>query len=149
MWRSATRGDRARVVGACAIALLLVVGLVVQKHREGPRAPDPHSLAISVHSPEFQLAAIQLGYRPGRENRTLRRFASILDILEADCPSNTRRGLADPTTMSLRELRAGGISATVNEILGGVLGTTDMGALSECSRFFARYVALRRNGGPA
>ncbi len=130
------------------IALLLLVGLAVQKHREGPRAADARSHAISVQSPEFHLAAIQLGHRPGQTNPTLRRFASVLDILEADCPANTRRELGDLTTKSLHELRGGGIAATPNQILGAVLGSTDMGSRSECSGFFERYVERRRNGGP-
>jgi hypothetical protein len=104
---------------------------------------------ISPDSPEFRLAAIQLGHRPGQANPTLRRFASILDILEGDCPANTRRDLGDLTATSLRELRGAGIVATPNEILGAVLGTTDMGSRSECSGFFERYVTRRRHGGPA
>ena len=150
MWAKTTRADRARLLGACLIALLLVVGLEVQKHREGrPRLPDAHSPAISGSSPEFQLMAIQLGHRPGLANPKLKRFASILDILEADCPSNTRRDLGDLTTMSLRELQRAGIAATPNEILGAVLGAPDMGSRSECSQFFERYVTRRRNSGPA
>ncbi len=144
MWRRATRADRTRLIGVCLIALLLVVGLEVQKHREGPRAPDPHSPAISARSPEFQLMVIQLGHRPSLVNPKLERFALILDILEADCPSNTRRELGDLTIKSLRELRRRGIAATPNEILGGVLGTPDMGSRPECSGFFARYVNSRR-----
>ena len=147
MWRRATRADRARLLGACLIAVLLVVGLEVQKHREGPRLPDAHSLAISSGSPEFQLMVIQLGHRPSLVNPKLERFALILDILEADCPSNTRRDLGDLTIKSLRELQHAGIAATPNEILGAVLGAPDMGSRAECSRFFERYVARRRNGG--
>ena len=124
--------------------LLLVVGLEVQKHHEGPRAPDPHSPAISARSPEFQLMVIQLGHRPSLVNPKLERFALILDILEADCPSNPRRELGDLTIKSLRELRRRGIAATPNEILGGILGTPDMGSRQECSEFFARYVNSRR-----
>jgi hypothetical protein len=148
MWRRATRADKARLIGACAVALLLVVGLEIQKHRERSPARDTHNPAISTQSPEFRLAAIQLGHRPGQANPTLRRFASILDILEADCPANTRKGLGDLTTKSLRELRRAGIAATPNQILGAVLGSTDMGSRSGCSGFFERYVERRRNGGP-
>ncbi len=125
--------------------LLLVVGLEVQKHREGRRKPDRHTIVISARSPEFQLMTIQLRHSPGQANPTLRKFASTLDILEADCPSNTRRALGDLTIKSLRELRrAAGIAATPNEILGGVLGTPDMGSRAECSGFFDSYVARRR-----
>jgi hypothetical protein len=99
---------------------------------------------ITPASPEFQLMKIQLGHRPSHANPTLKRFASILDILEADCPSNTRRDLGELTLESLRQLRAAGIAATPNEILGGVLGTVDMGSRPECSGFFERYVARRR-----
>ena len=143
MWRKATRADRVRLAGAAAIALLLIVGLEVQKHREGS-SPNRHTLAISVKSPEFQLMTIQLGHQPGLANPKLLRFATILDILEADCPANTRRQLGDLTIKSLRELRSAGIAATPNEVLGGVLGTPDMGSRAECSGFFERYVARRR-----
>jgi hypothetical protein len=146
MWRKATRADRLRLVGAAAIALLLVVGLEVQKHREGPRLPDAHSLAIPTGGPEFQLMKIELGHRPSHANPRLKHFASILDILEADCPANTRSDLGNLTIKSLRELHGAGIAATPNEILGGVLGTPDMGSLSECSGFFERYVERRREG---
>jgi hypothetical protein len=144
MWRRATRADKTRLIGACAVALLLVVGLEVQKHREGSRAPDSHEPVIATQSPEFQLMRIQLGHRPGQENPRLKHFASILDILEADCPLDSRRQLGDLTIKSLRQLRSAGIAATPNEILGGVLGTPEMGFRSECSGFFARYVARRR-----
>ena len=131
------------------IVLLLVVGLEIQKHREHSPARDARNPTIAMNSPEFQLAAIQLGHRPGQANPTLRRFGSILDILAADCPANTRRDLGNLATKSLRELRSGGITATPNEILGAVLGMPDMGSRPECSGFFERYVERRRNGGPA
>jgi len=138
-----------RLVGACAIVLVLVAGLEIQKHRGGPRSSDPHQLEIAPSSPEFRLMEIQLGHRPSHANPTLKRFASILDILEADCPSNTRRDLGDLTIKSLRELRQAGIVTTPNRVLGAVLGMPDMGSRDECSLFFERYVARRRSGGPA
>lgn len=137
----------AHLVGACVVAILLLVGFEVQKHREGHPAPDAESAAISMESPEAHLAAIQLGRRPDHVNSTVKRFASMLDILEADCPANTRRNLADFTVTSLRDLHDSGISATPTQILGGVLGSSDIGALADCSRFFARYVTRRRDDG--
>ena len=92
---------------------------------------------------------IQLSHRPGLANPTLKRFASILDILEADCPSDTRRDLGDLTLKTLREFHAAGIDATPNEVLGAVMGSPDMGSKSECALFFERYVARRRSGRPA
>ena len=92
--------------------------------------------------------AIQLGHRPSPANPTLKRFASFLNILEADCPSNTRRDLGDLTIRALHDLRAAGIAATPNVILGAVMGMPDMGSRQECSTFFERYVARRRAGGP-
>src|SRR5437870_2270800 len=110
MWRRATRADRVRLLGAAAIVLVLVVGLEVQKHREGPRGPGVHQLAITSRSPEFRLMVIQLGHRPSLANPKLLRFALILDILEADCPSNTRRQLGHLAVRSLRELRRAGVA---------------------------------------
>ena len=130
------------------VAILLVVGFEVQKHREGRPALDAASAAIAPRSPEADLAAIQLGRRPRRFNSTLKRIAALLDILEADCPANTRRDLADLTVDTLRDLRHARISgATPTQILGGVLGSETMGAASECSGFFKRYVTRRRDEG--
>ena len=143
MWRRATRADRLRLVGAAAIVLLLVVGLEVQKHRERPSHTDAHAMVTAAGSPEFRLMTIQLRHRPGQANSTLRKFGSTLDILEADCPADTRRELGDLTRKSLRELMNAGIDATPNEILGGVLGMPDMGSRVECSGFFDRYVVRR------
>ena len=92
--------------------------------------------------------AIQLGHRPSPANPTLKRFSSFLNILEADCPANSRRDLGDLTIKALRELRAAGIAATPNVILGAVMGMPDMGSRQECTVFFERYVARRRAGGP-
>ncbi len=138
---------RAHLVGACVLVILLIVGFEVQKHREGRPALDAESAAISLESPEAHLAAIQLGRRPDHVNSTVKRFASMLDILEADCPANTRRNLAEFTVESRRDLHVSGIAATPTQILGGVLGSSDIGAFADCSRFFARYVTLRRHEG--
>lgn len=146
--QKAKPGEWASLVGACAVAILLIVGFEVQKHREGRQGPGAASAEIARRSPEADLAAIQLGHRPRRSNSTLKRLASLLDILEADCPANTRRDLADLTVNSLRDLEHSGISAaSPTQILGGVLGSEYMGAASDCSRFFKHYVTLRRHEG--
>ena len=149
LWQKATPADRARLIVACVLAILLFVGIEVQSHREGRSTPAAGTAPISRHSPEASLAALQPVDRLKNTNSTVKRFASVLDILEADCPADTRRNLADLTVKSLRELRDRGIAATPNEILGGVLGTTDMGALSDCSPFFDRYVTRRLSDGRA
>jgi hypothetical protein len=140
---------RVHLVVVCLVVILLVAGFEVQKHREGSTAADAETAAISVKSPEGRLAAIQPVQRPDRLDSTVKRLASMLDILEADCPANTRRDLADLTVKSLHELERSGISASPTQILGGVLGSSDIGALSDCSRFFARYVTRRRHEGQA
>ena len=141
LWREATVTDRLRLVAACVLALALVAGFEVQTHRGGHASARA---SVSLRSPEVSLVTIQLGYRPGPHNGILRHFALVLDILGADCPADTRQGLVDLTTRSLRQLRHAGVPATPNQILGGVLGATDMGSRSECAGFFERYVALRR-----
>jgi hypothetical protein len=138
---------RVHLVGVCLVVILLVAGFEVQKHREGTPAADATTASISVKSPEARLAALQPVQRPDRLSSTVKRLASMLDILEADCPANTRRDLADLTVRSRRELERSGISATPTQILGGVLGSTDIGSLSDCSRFFARYVTRARHEG--
>ncbi len=140
---------RAHVIGVALAAVLLFVGYQVQKHREGPPPPRPHAdtVRFSATSPETRLATLQLGVRPDHANSTVKRFSGLLDIFIADCPANTRRGLADLTVRSVETLRSDGIPATPTEVLGGVLGFVDIGATAYCSRFFTRYVARRRHAG--
>ena len=143
-WQKLRLADRARVVAACFLAVLITVGYQVQQHREERPAPDPRSFPVSPHSPEARLAAIELGRRPLWRNSTVKRFAWLLDLLEADCPGNTRRDLAAFTVDSLRELRDSGVPATPTQVLGGVAGLDDIGWLSGCSAYFERYVTIRR-----
>ncbi len=138
---------RAQLVAVGFVAILLFAGYAVQKHREGPSSAHAQTVPFLPTSPEARLTAIQLGERPDHVNSTLKRFASLLDILAADCPANTRRGLADLTVDSIRKLRGGGIRATPTEVLGGVVGATDIGATTGCTGFFRRYVAMRRREG--
>jgi len=51
----------------------------------------------SAYAPEEDLAAIELGYRSDADNAKLRRIAYLLDRMEQECPTNTRRQLADFT----------------------------------------------------
>ena len=141
-WQELKPTGRAGLVAACLFAVLITVGAQVQRHREGQR-PVPPSLPISPHSPEARLAAIQLGHRPLPSNPTVERLAGLLDLLEADCPGNTRRDLAAFTVNSLRKLQNRGISATPRDVLGGVAGADDIGWLSDCSAYFESYVTLR------
>ncbi len=147
--QSAKPVGRPHVIGVALIAVLLFVGYQVQKHREGPPPPRAHAdtVVFSATSPETLLATLQLGVRPDHANSTVKRFSGLLDIFIADCPANTRRGLADLTVRSVRTLRRDGIPATPTEVLGGVLGFADIGATADCSRFFTRYIVQRRQVG--
>lgn len=140
---------RTSVIGACLFVVVLVVGMEVQKHREEARAPNPPSLPVSSRTPEARLAAIQLGRVPLSEDSAVKRLASLLDLLQADCPDDPRRGLADLTVDSLRTLRSSGIATTPTEVLGGVAGLDDIGRLSRCRPYFQRYVASRRETAAA
>jgi hypothetical protein len=149
-WRQKAKPvGRAHVIGVALVAVLLFAGYQVQKHREGPPSPRRHAdiVVFSPTSPETRLATLQLGLRPDHANSTVKRFSGLLDIFIADCPANTRRGLADLTIRSVTALRRDGIQATPTEVLGGVLGFVDMGATAECSAFFERYVTRRRRDG--
>jgi hypothetical protein len=135
---------RRSIVAVCLFAVLLVVGSEVQRHREEPPTPDPRSFPISSRSPEARLASIQLGYRIRWKDSTTRRFEFLLDLLAADCPADSERQLADLTIRSIRELHADGTPASPTEVLGGVVGLDDIGALPDCRPFFERYVRRHR-----
>jgi len=147
--RKAKPVGRAHVIGAALIALLLFAGYQVQKHREGPPRVRPHAdlVVFSPTSPETRLATLQLGLRPDHADSTVKRFSGMLDILIADCPADTRRGVAELAVRAVTALRRDGIPATPTEVLGGVLGSVDIGSTDTCSRFFGRYVAQRRRAG--
>jgi hypothetical protein len=94
-------------------------------------------------SPEEDLAAIQLGRRPSSDDSTLRQISSLLDTMQADCPKNTRRQLADFTANTILLLEDKGISANPAEVLSDVAQSTDLGAISDCRDVFALYVTTR------
>jgi hypothetical protein len=138
VWRKAGRRDRVTFVAAAAFTLLLVLGLVFRN-----AAPRPRRV-VSTMGLEADLAAMQLHHRPGPENPLLRQFANALDILEADCPSNTRRELAASTAAAVRILHREGVDVTPNAVLGGVLGQPELGSTERCAIFFSRWVAQQR-----
>jgi hypothetical protein len=140
---------RASLVGACAFAILLTAGYEVEKHRDARPADDLSTAVVSIRTPEAQLAAIQLNHGTFPRKRTVKRIAELLDLLEADCPADTRSDLEQLTIRSLGELRLSGIAATPTQILGGVVGLDDIGALPHCSPFFERYVRISRREGEA
>jgi hypothetical protein len=139
VWRRATRRDRVVFVGAAAFILLLVVGLVFRQPAHGKARQ-----VVSTTGLEATLAAMQLHHRPEADNPLLRQFANDLDILEADCPSNTRRELAASTAEAVRVLGRDGVEVTPNAVLGGVVGQPDLGSTRRCDRFFALWVAQER-----
>lgn len=136
---------RVSIAGACLFALLLIVGMEVQQHREDPPKPTL-STPFSPQLPEARLAAIQLGRPPVASDPAVARLAWLLDLLAADCFRDTRRDLAVLAIDSLGKLRASRIPATPAEVLGGVAGQPDIGRLAHCRPYFGRYVAERRHG---
>ena len=140
---------RVSIAGVCLFVVALVVGMEVQQHREKAREPDARIVSISPKQPEALLAAIQLGHPSRAPHSTVKRLAWLLDLLEADCPGNTRRGLAQLTADTVRELRAGGVPATPTQVLGGVARSQDIGRLSVCEPYFERYAATRRESSAA
>lgn len=98
----------------------------------------------SAYTPEEDLAAIELGYRPSSDNSTLQQIAGILDNIEADCPANTRRQLADFTANTIQVLDDAGISATPTQVLVDVQQSSSLGAFRDCLDVFALYAQLRK-----
>jgi hypothetical protein len=141
-WRGLGRGDRVRIGAACFVAALLTVGYEVQKARE----PERQAPALPTTGPAARLTAIQLGYRPGPRSTMLRRIDSLLELLEAQCPANTRRQLETLTLRSIRQLRAVGVAAAPNGVLGGVVGAQTIGSTQDCAMFFRRYVTKSKSG---
>jgi hypothetical protein len=144
-WRGLRRGDRLRILGAIAFALLLTVGYEVQKAREPARLAP----ALATTGAAAELTALQLGHHPGPRNAMLRRIDSLLELLEAQCPANTRGQLERLTLRSIGELKTAGISAAPNGVLGGVVGSQTIGSTRDCTVFFGRFVAEEKRVRPA
>jgi hypothetical protein len=130
-----------RLLAAAAVALALVAGYEVQEHRRPPRGPLP---ALPTTGAAADLTALQLGSRPGPHSSLLRRIDSLLELLQADCPGDSRRTLQAYTVAAIRELGRSGIAVTPNVVLGGVAGIPEIGATHDCRRFFDRFVAAER-----
>ena len=112
-----------------------------------PAASPTPTYDTEPYSPESDLAAIELGHRPDSSDSTLLLISSLLNTIESDCPSNTRRQLADFTANSKQLLGDAGIDATPTEILVDVAKSTDLRAFSNCISVFTLYVSLRSGGG--
>jgi len=141
VWRKAKRRDRITLVAAAAFTILLVAGLML-------RNPEPGKSRrfVSTTGLEANLAAMQLHHRPGKHNPLLKQFSYDLDILEADCPADTRPQLAALTAQTVETLHRDGVEVTPNAVLGGVVGAPDLGSTRRCESFFARFVARRHAG---
>jgi hypothetical protein len=148
-WRETARADKLRLLAAAAVALLLFGGYQLQKHREEKPPLVGRHAPLPTAGPAADLTAVQLGYRPGPQSTLLRRIDSLLELLEADCPGDTRRELAALTLDARRKLLRAGIDVSPNAVLGGVVGSTNIGATYTCARFFAGYVARTRANPPS
>jgi len=142
-WSRTARADRTRLLAAGLVALALTGAYEVQKHREGARA----ATGLPTAGVAADLTAIQLGHRPGPQNAMLRRIDSLLELLEADCPANSRQQLGALTRAAIGTLRRDGISVAPNGVLGGVVGSTTIGSTADCREFFTAYVIRTRNEG--
>lgn len=109
-----------------------------------PEPYGPETGNADPNGPEGDLATIELGSRPSSDDSTLNLISSLLDTMESDCPSNTRRELADYTANAYQKLNG---AATPTEILQDVSKSTDVQAFSDCLDVFVQYVLLRQGGG--
>jgi hypothetical protein len=144
-WSGTPRTDKVRLVAAVLVALVVTGAYEVQKHRDGGRAA---AAGLPTTGVAADLTAVQLGHRPGPRNAMLRRIDSLLELLEGDCPANTRPQLGALTREAIRTLGRDGISVAPNGVLGGVVGSTTIGSTSDCRSFFAGYVARTRRRPP-
>jgi hypothetical protein len=134
--------DKVRLLAAAAVAVVLTGGYEVQKHRGGGSAA---AAGLPTTGVAADLTAVQLGHRPGAQNAMLRRIDSLLELLEADCPADSRAELGALTREAIRTLRRDGVAVAPNGVLGGVVGSPAIGSTAHCRGFFAAYVAkLRR-----
>jgi len=143
-WSRTARGERVRLAAAALAALALTGAYEVQKHRDGGPAV---AAGLPTAGVAADLTAIQLGHRPGPENAMLRRIDSLLELLEADCPANTRRRLGTLTLATIRTLRRDGIAVAPNGVLGGVVGSTTIGSTADCRAFFTAFVVRTQTEG--
>ena len=144
-WRRAARPERARLLAAALVALVLTCGYEVQEHRGGGAAA---AAGLPTAGVAADLTAIQLGRRPGPRNAMLRRIDSLLELLEADCPADSRPELGALTRQAIRTLRRDGIAEAPNGVLGGVVGSVTIGSTPGCRGFFDAYVAKTRREPP-
>lgn len=140
-WSRTARAERARLLAAAAVALALTGAYEVQRHRDGGQAV---AAGLPTTGVAADLTAIQLGHRPGPRNAMLRRIDSLLELLEGDCPGDSRRQLGALTRQTIHTLGRDGISVAPNGVLGGVVGSTAIGSTADCGAFFTRYVERMR-----
>ncbi len=105
------------------------------------------SPSYSSSQADEDLATIELGHPPDRDDSTLLRITNLLNNMQADCPANTRTQLADFTANSLLRLEKAGIDATPTEILTDVRESSSLGVSDDCLDVFALYVLLRQDEG--
>jgi len=134
------------LIGACAVVVVLVVGMELRGDHDTRRPSAPAEQPPG--GAEKRLAAMQPVLAVGGRAAATERVSSLLDVLAAECADDSRDELAAMAIRTVRKLRAAGIDTSPTEVLGGVLGREDGGSL-RCRVFFDRYVALRRDGqGP-
>jgi hypothetical protein len=129
---------RGTLIGVSVVVALLVVGMEVRGNDGPPRRPEP---PIPARSPEARLAALEPAPSVVAAERAVRRLSTFLDILEAECPANTRRELAALAYRGVEELRARGIDASPTDVFNGVMALDDAGRSARCGPSFRRSVA--------
>jgi hypothetical protein len=143
-----TRGPRparwATLVGVCVAVVALVVAMEVRHDNDGTRPPEPPS---SAQRPEARLATLEPAPTRLAGARAVKRLSTFLDILQAECPANSRRELAALSFRGVEDLRARGITARPTDVFNGVMAQQDIGRTARCGPYFERSVARLATGG--
>jgi hypothetical protein len=107
---------------------------------------DPDARSASEASLEYKLAVLQKGGYVSDDDPMMRRFAGVLDRLEAKCPES-RQQLADMGVRGRELLSNSGLNEPLLTVFenwqAAIPDTNEDGGVGPCADVLAIYVTLR------